>query len=439
MTDVPATGPSDSASAKRSLSEDLQVVRDPNVARLVLSRLISDLGSGIGPIALAFGVLALPGGGPTGLGIVLFCAALPRVAFLLFAGVIADRGNRVRLLVIAEVVMSLTWTIAAALFITGHASVMSMSLLAIVGGVATALFYPTHTGLIPQVVSDDQLQSTNALIRLASNIASIGGVALGGLLVAAIGSGWALGINAFTFAVSAVLLVGIRVQRLLPRGEATSMVTELVDGWREFTARRWVWLIVLVFSLSNVGFSAAIGVVGPVVAVNEWGGARSWALVMAAFSVGTVTGVVVAMRIRPRHPLLIAMIASPLLALPVLGLIPPLTFALVAAGAFVGGIAVDVFEVLWQTTLQQNVPQESLSRVSAYDYFGSLALTPLGLAAAGPIVEHWGTQTAAVMCVALMSVQLLALFDPQIRRLRALDTAAPIGTLDADAGQVVPD
>jgi len=420
VSEIPTSDSSGDPRARNSLAQDLQVLRDPNVARMVLSRLISDLGSGIGPIALSFGVLALPGGGPTGLGIVLFCAALPRVAFLLFAGVIADRGNRVRLLVIAEVVMALTWLVGALLFITGHASVIAMSLLAMIGGLATALFFPTHTGLIPQVVNDDQLQSTNALIRLASNIASIGGVALGGILVAAIGSGWALSINAITYAVSAVLLVGIKVQRSLPPAESSSMVRDLVHGWREFTMRRWVWLIVLVFSVSNVGFGAAVGVVGPVVAVDNWGGARSWALVMAAFSAGTVTGVVVAMRIRPSRPLLIAMVASPLLVLPLIGLIPPLSVPLVALAAFLAGIAVDVFEVLWQTTLQQHVPAESLSRVSSYDYFGSLALTPLGLAAAGPIVENLGTRTASIICVGLVCVQLLALLDPQVRNLRAL-------------------
>ena len=439
MSDSPTTEPADTAVVERSLSRDLQVLRDPNVSRLVLSRLISDFGSGIGPIALAFGVLALPGGGPTGLGIVLFCAGLPRVAFLLFAGVIADRGNRVRLLVIAEAVMALTWLVGAGLFISGHASVFAMSALAIVGGLATALFYPTHTGLIPQVVNDDQLQSTNALIRLASNIASIGGVALGGLLVAAIGSGWTLGINALTYGVSALLLVGIRVQRVVQRDETTSIVDELVHGWREFTARRWVWLIVVTFSIANVGSSAAFGVVGPVIAATSWDGAKSWGFVLASFSLGMVVGVVVAMKIRPRHPLLIAMIASPLLMLPVLGLVPPLTVVAVAAGAFVGGVAIDVFEVLWQTALQQHVPQESLSRVSAYDYFGSLAFTPLGLAAAGPIIEHWGARPAAIMCVALMSVQLIALFDPQIRRLRANDAAAQQVALPMGEGHIPPD
>ena len=426
-TDEPAPAESPEPRTRNPLSQDLRVLRDPNVARLVLSRLISDLGSGIGPIALAFGVLALPGGGPTGLGIVLACAAVPRVAFLLFAGVFADRGNRVHLLVLAEVVMAATWAAAAGLFISGHAGVPTISVLAMIGGIATALFYPTHTGLIPQVVTDDQLQSTNALIRLASNIASIGGVALGGLLVSVIGSGWALSINAVTYLLSALLLVGIAVQRSVPRTESHSMIDELVHGWREFTRRRWVWLIVLVFSLSNVGFGAAVGVVGPVVAMENWAGARSWALVMAAFSAGTVAGVVVAMRIRPSRPLLIAMCASPGLALPVIGLIPPLTVPVVAVGAFMAGIAVDVFEVLWQTTLQQHVPAQALSRVSAYDYFGSLALTPLGLVAAGPIVEVFGARTAAVVCLALVCVQMIALADPQVRDLRA--------TVESDAGQ----
>jgi predicted MFS family arabinose efflux permease len=350
---------------------------------------------------------------------VLFCAALPRVAFLLFAGVIADRGDKVRLLVLAEIIMAGTWFVGAGLFLSGRASVLAMSLLAIIGGIATALFYPTHTGLVPQVVTDEQLQPTLALIRLASNFASIAGVALGGLLVASIGSGLALSINAFTYLVSAVLLAGVRVRRSLPREQTPSMINELVHGWREFTKRRWVWLIVVVFSVSNVGFSSGVGVVGPVVAVDNWGGARSWAFVMAAFSAGTVTGVVVAMRVRPSRPLLIALSGSAAIVLPVVGLIQPLPVPVVAMAAFLAGIAVDIFEILWQTSLAQNIPSDSLSRVSAYDYFGSLALTPLGLAAAGPIVEHFGTRTASIICAVLVSVELIALLDPQVRNLRA--------------------
>jgi predicted MFS family arabinose efflux permease len=125
------------------------------------------------------------------------------------------------------------------------------------------------------------------------------------------------------------------------------------------------------------------------------------------------------MRVRPSRPLLIALSGSAAIVLPVVGLIQPLPVPVVAMAAFLAGIAVDIFEILWQTSLAQNIPSDSLSRVSAYDYFGSLALTPLGLAAAGPIVEHFGTRTASIICAVLVSVELIALLDPQVRNLRA--------------------
>ncbi len=433
MTDLGAAPPSrdpvlrPSPNPRPKLSQELRVLRDPNVARLVFSRLVSDLGAGIGPIALAFGVLGLPGGGPSALGLVLFCAALPNVVFLLFAGVLADRGNRARILVVAELGMAIAQGVAAVLFISDRASVPALAALAALGGTASALFYPAHTGLIPQVVRPEQLQSTNALIRLSSNLARVGGVALGGILVATIGSGWALGLNASTYGISALLLIGIVVAGTVPVAATSSVLGELAHGWREFTSRRWVWLIVVVFSVSNVGFGAAVGVLGPVVALDSWNGAQSWALIMAAFSLGTVTGVVFAMRIRPKRPLRVAMLAVPLLALPIAGLIPPLSVLAIASASFLAGLAIDIFEVLWQTTLQQHIPQESLSRVSAYDMFGSLVFTPLGLAAAGPAIEAWGTRTTAIICTALVSLALLALLDPQIRSLRAVDPANPLG------------
>lgn len=117
--------------------------------------------------------------------------------------------------------------------------------------------------------------------------------------------------------------------------------------------------------------------------LESWGGAGGWALVLTAFSLGTVVGVVVATRLRPARPLYVAMIAQVMVAIPLFALARPWPIAVVAALAFVSGVSVDVFEVLWQTALQQNIPSESLSRVSAYDWLGSLALTPLDPLARG--------------------------------------------------------
>ena len=417
--------PESAASVQRRWRDDLRLLREHDLGLLVVSRLVSDFGNGVAPIALAFGVLALPGGDASSLGLVLVCAALPRIVFMLFGGVLADRvRSRSRLMATTEIAAAAAQLVAAALFLSGHATVPALAALAVVNGVAVAIFYPTMTGLVPQLASGAALQSANALVRLSSNIAGILGTAVGGILVATVGAGWALLIDAATYALSAVLLWLVRASSPpAADGERTSVVDDLVHGWREFTARRCVWLMVLLFSISNFGFTAAIDVLGPVRSLESWDGPRGWAIILVTFSVGTVLGVLVAMRIRPSRPLLVAASAQIFVALPVLALAPPAPLAVVAALGFVSGVCIDVFEVLWQTTLQQQIPAESLSRVASYDWFGSLALTPLALLAAGALEAWLGLQGALWVCGILGAAASLAILDPAVRGVRAAPSA----------------
>ena len=419
--DVAASAPP--VPPSRRWRDDLRLLRERDLGLVLVSRLVSDFGTGMAPIALAFGVLALPGGSASGLGIVLMCAAIPRLVFLLIGGVIADRvRSRARLMATAEAAAALAQLCAAGLFLSGHATVPALAMLAVVNGTALSIFYPTMTGLVPHLASGDALQSANALIRMSTSIAGIVGTALGGILVATVGSGWALLLDAATYAVSAVLLALVRAG-VVPRSdgqERSSTLSDLLHGWREFTARRWVWLVVALFSVSNFGFTAAIGVLGPVRAATSYGGARGWAAVMVAFSLGTLVGVVTAMRLRPSRPLRTAMLAQLVVAFPILALAPPAALPVVVALAFLSGLGINVFEVLWQTCLQSYVPRESLSRVASYDWFGSMALSPVALAVAGLLAAGIGLGPALVVCGILGAVAPLALLDPEVRGLRAV-------------------
>lgn len=419
---MPDDVPSDagSARARHDWRRDVGLLRRREVALVFGSRLVSDLGSGIAPIALAFGVLGLPDADAGSLGLVLFAAALPRVLFMLVGGVVADRLDRGRVMVTAEVLAGLAQLLAGILLLTGTATVAWLCALAAVNGTAFSLFYPAYAGLVPSLVTDPaDLQSTNALLRLSTNVAGILGTALGGLLVATIGSGWALVVDSMTFALSATLIWSLG-ERARGRVESSaSALTDLRDGWREFTARRWVWGVVLLFSLMNIGFSAALGVVGPVRALESWNGAPTWAFLLACFSVGTVAGVVVAMRLRPSRPLLVAMCVAPVMALPIVALAPPWPVLVVGVLAFAAGVASDVFEVLWITALQNNIPADALSRVSSYDYLGSLAFVPIGLAVSGWAVATYGVAPTMWVCAALCLTSAVGLLDPQVRGLRA--------------------
>lgn len=406
--------------ARRHWRQDLALVRQRDLGLLVGSRLVSVTGTSMVPVALAFGVLALPGATASSLGVVLFAQALPQVLFMLVGGVLADRGSRAKVMVTAECLAGVAALTTAGLLLSGHASIPALAGLAAISGLAVALFSPAYTGFVPEVVADGDLQSANALLRLASNVARIAGAALAGVLVAALGAGPTFAANGITFLVSGLLIAMIRVRAQRHGADASATVLrQLRDGWGEFVSRRWVVVIVVLFAIANVGYAAAIGVLGPLQAQRSLGGAGPWAIVVASMSVGLLVGVAIAFRIRPSRPLVLASVLAPTLALPVFALAPPLPVAAIAAGAFLAGVGIDVFGVLWDTALQQHVPPEALSRVSSYDWLGSLALVPLGLAAAGPVADRIGVPNTLVVAGALCVLPVFALLDPQVRGLRA--------------------
>ncbi|WP_411143999.1 MFS transporter [Streptomyces sp. x-80] len=392
--------------------------RDRRFALLVSARTISVLGNAFARVALAFAVLALPGASPGRLSLVLACQALPQLLFILVGGVIADRMSRSRLMIAADLVGAAAYAGLAAMVLTGHAPLSAMCALAVLAGVATALFVPAMDGVVPLIVPAERLQHANGMLRVGTNSSMLLGLALSGVTVAFVGAGWALGLNAVSFLVSAALIRGLRLTAR-PRA-VSSRWADLRAGWREFTSRQWLWTVVAQYSLVVASLNATVGVLGPLLADRDLGGARSWSLLVAAQAVGTIGGAGLAARIRVRRPVLVAVLATFPAALPIALLAVSAPVPLTALAMFCSGVAGDIFGVLWATTIQREVPEEALSRVSSYDGLGSLAFAPLGLLIAGPVATAIGVGHALAGCAALIVLATAAaLFSPQVRRLRA--------------------
>jgi predicted MFS family arabinose efflux permease len=359
--------------------------------RLVFSaQVVSLLGDGIVPVALAFAILDLTGSA-TDLGVVLAARTLPLVGCLLVGGVVADRFSRRRVMIAADFARFASQGLLGVLLVSGHAQLWELAGLQVVLGAATGFFNPASTGLVP-MVAGARLQEANALRGIALAAGLIAGPVIAGVLVATVGAGEALLADAGTYAVSAALLLRVQVPEPSRSGAPVSFLGELHDGWREFASRTWVWTIVAGFSLTNM-FGAAYYVLGPLVAKRSLGGAGAWAAVLTAGGIGQVLGGVVALRARPRRPLLVAILACLLTSLPVLLLAASAPVAGIATVALSGGLGSMVFNTLWETTLQQHVPPAALSRVSSYDWFGSLTFQPIGFALVGPIAAGLGVTT----------------------------------------------
>ena len=376
------------------------------------------------PIAMAFGVLELTGS-PTAMGLVIAAQAGAQVVFQLLGGALADRSSRKRMLVLSDL-LAMTSQFAMALLLLNHTSSVTplMALMAL-NGVAFALHWPSFVGLLPQVVQRHELQSANALLSLAQSGAFGLGAACAGILVATVGPGWAIAVDAATFGTSAILIMGLR-PRSQQRAASVSLVRDLLEGWREFTSHRWLWAIVLQFTLLVAAMEACYGIVGPIVAKRHLGGPADWGWIVSAFGVGLMAGGLIAFRVRVERPMLVATLCMFPAALPLLLLSGPAPLWLIIAGAFINGIGTELFGVLWNTTLQTHVAPEALSRVSAYDVLGSIALAPLGMAAAGPLVEAIGTSPTLWIGAALIILPTAAVLAvPEVRTLRTISVDAP--------------
>ncbi|MER5317738.1 MFS transporter [Streptosporangium roseum] len=414
-----------------SYRRDLDILRDRRFTLLLVARTISVLGSSFAPVALAFGVLALPGATATTLSVVLAAEALPMVAFMLVGGVIADRLPRHRVMMAGETINAAAFFCLAAMLLTGWTPLPALVTAAAASGVAMAILFPALTGIIPDVVPADRLQTANALLGLGANSSRVAGLILSGATVVLLGGGWALVVSGAMFAVAAVLIAALRLTPAERSAAGShSVLADLRGGWREFISRQWLWVVVAQFSVLVMAVQAAHGVLGPLVAKEHLGGAAAWSAILAGEAVGMIGGVFVALRLRPRRPILVGTILTVPTALPylLLGLGTPLWT--IVLGAVVMGVCFDIFGVLWNTTMQREVPPESLSRVSSYDALGSLMFGPIGLLVAGPLAIVIGPRPALLGCAAVVVLSsLAALLSPGVRGLRAPAPAEETGAL----------
>jgi MFS family permease len=387
-------------------------------------QLVSLLGDAVTPFALAWAVLDLTGSARD-LGFVLAAKTVPLVIFLLVGGVFADRLSRRAVMLTADVARMAIQATTAALLLSHTAHLWELVVLQALAGTGTAFFNPASTGLTPMTVSAERLQEANALRGLSTASMQFAGPALAGVLILTAGPGYALAIDAASFGVSAYFLARLHLPghvSLPPQ----SFARDLLDGWREFTARTWVWLIVVSASLGNM-----MGAVWLVLAAT-WvkqghGGAGAWTAILVVSAVGALAAGATALRLKPRRPLLLATLAVVPNALPAILLALKLPWPVLVVAALVTGFGNMLFNTLWETTLQQHVPPAALSRVSAYDWFGSLLGQPLGLGLAGVAAAGIGMSRTLWIAAAVDLVAVAALLAaPSVRHLRRIEEPQPV-------------
>ena len=407
------------------IRDRLGALRERDFRLLFAGTMITTVGDRLAGIALAFAVLDVASA--TALGVVFATRQGVQALVVVGGGVLSDRLPRNLVLVGASLVQGAAQAATAACVLAGVGGIEAIVVLQAVYGLGLGLVIPAEVGLVPQTVSAERLQQANALQGMTRNLVGVLGPAVGGAVVVAGSPGIALAIDAVSFFVCADILRRIRIA---PRvgAEAVGFLAELREGWREFASRTWLWASVVFFGIGNLAFAGWI-VLGPAIADERLGGAGPWAVILTAGGVGAVAGSVLAIRVRPRRPLVACVLAATLISLQTLALALEAPTWAVSASAFLGGLGIAVHLTLWFTVFQQQVPERAQSRVASYDTLGSFVLMPIGMALVGPLADAIGLVETLWLCLLVMWASWAAILAlPSVWAIRRMP-ATPAPTL----------
>ncbi|MBF4161716.1 MFS transporter [Nocardioides acrostichi] len=387
----------------------------PDFRWLTLGATISRAGTALTVVALAFAVLDL-GGSASDLGLVVGAYALTEVITTLLGGVLGDRVPRQVMLEGASVASALGHAVIAASLLGGWASLPLLAVLGMANGVFSALGGPSSQAMTPLTVPAAELSRAIAVRRISANLATIGGFSLAGLLVAWWGAGAVIALDAASYLLAALCFWRLRVPQVLPE-QHTSMLSDLTVGLREVRRHAWLWLLIGQALLYHLFFGGAQGVLGPIVVGDDFG-REAWGWALAALMGGFVVGGLLTLRWRPRHALFVGTVCLSLTACFPLAMAWSPTVAGVLVGAFLHGLGLEIFSVWWDTSIQQQIPPETLARVYSLDMVGSFVMRPVGLALTGPVAELVGLRTWLVVIGLVIGVSsLLTCLVPDVRNL----------------------
>ena len=341
--------------------------------------------------------------------------------FMLIGGVIGDKFPRAQMVGGADILLGILVLLNGISLITGNGALWIFIAVGFIGGFLNAIWYPSMGALTTDLADEKILQESNSAIGLSSNIALIIGSSVGGIIVATLGAGWAIAIDGISFLCAGAIVFSLRKYTPVAKPSSESTLQEIKNGWKEFTSHKWIVTVVAASTLLYAGERSIYSIIGPLVAKENLGGPKPWSVILTALAVGSVLGVIVAGKVRPTFPIRMALLAQFPIVLWALSLGHTSSIFLISLSAFLLGISLDLFYVLWITTIQQHVAKESLSKVLAYDAWGATAMAPLIMGLAGPAVEKFGsTSTLNILALILLAAMTLPFLVKEVRQIKAI-------------------
>jgi MFS family permease len=392
---------------------------------------VSLLGDGIFLVAMAWEAYAL-WNAPAALSLVGVAMSVPMIALLLPGGIVSDRFDRRTVMLAADGVRAAAIAALAVLALMGDLRFWHLAVLVGLYGAGSAFFTPAFEAIVPDVLPPADLPAANSLDQFVRPIAlRLAGPALGGWLVASLGTGTAFALDAASFGVSGAALLAMRPPARPREDRPESPGRALVDGLRFVRRRVWLWGTLAAAAVAYLAFLGPTEVLLPYVVKNGLhASAGDLGLVFAAGGIGAVgAAVLMGQRGHPRRDVTFMYACWTLATLAVAGYG-------VASAAWQLMLACLVFNaletagtVVWATIKQRHVPASMLGRVSSLDWLVSIALLPVSFALTAPVAAAVGVRATLVGAAAIGgAVTLGALFLPGMRSIEAAPDAVPVPT-----------
>jgi MFS family permease len=418
-------------------SRRANVLRNRDFRLLFIGQSVSQIGTQAVTVAMALYITRRTGSA-TDLAVILGAGSLPFVVLIVFGGVWADRLPRQQLIIASDSVRAVLHLLLGVLILLGHPAIWSIALIEAASGCAEAFFQPAYVGLIPQTVPEGEIQAAQALRGMIESASPVIGPVLATTLVLTVGAGEAFLFDAASYLFGAALMIPVRPRRrdsaVVASGKG--FIDELRAGYQEVRSRVWVWATILAYTAVVVCALVTWLSLGPLVVRNAYGHVGFYGVLVAVYGVASVLASILAAVWHPRHPLRLGLGLGMLWALVgvVLALAPARGF--VVAAAFVSGGAGALTGIWWETSLARHIPPAALSRVSAWDHMGSLALMPIGFAVVGPLASVFGARwvlgiggglgmLAAGLALIPRSVRELPASPPEVLTATAIGPPAP--------------
>jgi MFS family permease len=390
----------------------LRALRHREFRLLWAGQSISMAGDGIFFVALPWQVYELSNA-PTALAVVGIAWTFPMVLALLGAGVASDRLDRRAVLIAGDLLRMAALAAMAALSLSGAIELWHLLVLSVFYGVGEALFQPSFTAIVPQVVPQEDLLRANALKELVEPLGiRFVGPAVGGLTIDALGVGAAFALDAATFGASLVALLLISPKPAPGRTEDSSMREDFAEAWRYVRAHAWLWVTLASAALSLLASYGPLEVLLPYIIKNDLGeNAATFGFVLGAGGLGAILAAALMGRAElPRRAVTLMFVSWTVMTLLTGGFALASNATQMYAIAFVAFGANAIGMIVWNTLMHTLVPGELLGRVSSLDWFVSIGLIPVSFALTGPIAELVGAKATLIGAGVLGAIGMMGLF-----------------------------